>query len=326
MKISAPVSSVEETEALIKAGAGELYCGLVPGKWREAYSGAISTNKREYERANLSNWRELKDIVRDASRFKKDVILALNNLYLQSQYPEIIQYGRRALVSGIKGLVVADLGLVSLLRKNKINIPVYISVINPSLNSEAAKLYGLLGVKRAVLERHMSLGEIRKITLKNRGIPFELFVLNAGSKNLDGYCAFAHGLEELKTKEPEDVFHSAACYFDYKIKMHKPAAGNSSFSADILQKIRSSFSPACSGRKPCAACFLPYFKKWGILALKIAGRDFPSQEKIRDVRFIRNLTDRLEEGWSSAKFSRFARRLFKDTYSFDCGGFCYYAD
>lgn len=323
MKILVPISSCDETEKLIAAGAGQLYCGVLTSSWKDTYTNIASPNKREYQRANLASFKELKEIIKRASSFGVGVVLTLNVFYSKKQQPKILEYVKEAIDQGIEGLLVADLSLIKLLAKERINTRLYMSTAATPFNSQTVNFYRLLGIKRVVLERHLSLKEIHTIVTNNPAMDFELFVLNAGSKNVDGYCAFAHGISEFKTKNPEKVFESAACYLNYDIKM--TGLYSKKLKKSLSCAIKTSFNLKFCGKKPCAACFLPQFKKWGIDTIKIAGRDFPTEVKIKDAQFIKNLVVYMQTCLSNEAFSGYAKELFTKTYGFDCNQFCYYA-
>jgi len=323
MKILAPVSHPNEVDALIKAGASQLYCGVLPKEWRNTYTNIAPPNRREYAGANLSSWTQLKEVIIRSSKHKIGVMFTLNTDYAKSQYPQIIEYAKKAVSLGISGLLVADLSLVYLLKKKNINIPIYMSVVNPSFNSKTIGLFRSMGIKMITLDRHFSLKEIKMIVLSNPGMQFELFVLNAGSKNVDGFCGFCHGISELKTKKPEVIFDSAACYLNYNVK---PQGAAKRGSLSIAERIKKAFPYQYSGRKVCAACYLPYFLEWGINTAKIAGRDFPTEMKIKDIQFIKNLLEYIKNRKvKKEEYFCFTRALFKKIYGFECGGFCYYS-
>ncbi len=324
MKILAPISNPLETEDLIKAGADELYCGLLPAEWNNIYTIIAPPNRREYYRANLSDWSELKEIVDCASGYGVDVVLALNVFYSLEQYPLLLEYAKKALSLGAKGLMVADMGFFFYLLNKEISpMSINISTVRTVLNSETIDFFKSQGAKRITLPRHISLDEIRQIVLKNPDMHFEVFVLNDGCKNIDGFCTFHHGVEELKTKEPEFAFKTTPCHYNYDINNEN--FRNRRFAFCAIRKIKESFQIYLS-LKPCAACCLFDFIKWGVYGVKIAGRQHPKESRIKDIQFIKTLLTYLDkqEMCTRGKYTEFAKELFWEIYKVKCNQCCYY--
>lgn len=324
MKILAPVATFEEACELIACGADELFCGFLPEEWKEKYSSLITSNDLEYRGASMSKWGELKKIARQACKNRKDVFLVLNRFFAQSQYKQIIDYTKKVLDFGIKGFIVADPNLMIFL-KNKIpGIFINVSSINPVFNSEAVAFYRNLGVSRITLPQQLGLGEIKDLVNSNPDIEFEVFILNDASKNVDGLCTYQHGFEELKNPNTHElVYRNAACFLDYDIKMDKTRFGNPR-GKGMIDKIATGFQLfGCV--KNCGACAIKKFNDFGVMGIKISGREYPSSSKIRDVRFIKGLIDYIDtHNPGEAEFSGFAKDLFMRYYKMKCGESCYY--
>ena len=75
MKITSPISHVDEIEALVAAGARELYCGVVPPDWVAQFNtGAV--NRRYF--GNLPSLSELEKAVTLAHGLGARLFLVLN--------------------------------------------------------------------------------------------------------------------------------------------------------------------------------------------------------------------------------------------------------
>jgi len=326
MKILAPISSPEETKDLIKAGADQLYCGLLTTGWMEKYTNAISTNRRSYAQANLSSLKELKEIVGCASGYGVEVVIALNAFYAQEQYPFLISYVKKAVSLGINRLIVGDMGFLYLLRRRFPRLSIYVSVLSTIFNSGAANFLKSLGVSRVTLPQYFSLREIKQIILKNPDISFEVFIRNAGCRNVQGFCEFSHGLEEFTKKKPEIVYEASPCFWDN----YKAGIENAPFKkgrSKIINNIESLYKQLNFPYvEICGACNLWDFKKWGVSTVKIAGRESSREVKLRDVKFIKNLILYLEEhSPRKREFNKYAQESFQETYGFFCQeALCYY--
>jgi len=326
IKILAPLSSSDETEGLIAAGADELFCGVLSENWQKSYSNLACANVRYWKKANLSGMDELKKVVDTAAKSKVNVILVSNNRYTPLQYKSLIREFSQAVKIGIKGVIVADIKLINALKKEFPGLLLYISTANESFNSESAKLFKELGADKITFPEQFSLGEIKKLVKANPEVEFEIFVLNDACKNIDGFCTFVcGGIEEFKEKNySELVYRSAPCFFDYKINLFKKSSGKINESG-INDAVRSGFM-LHNAEKNCAACYLKDFLDMGLTNIKIAGRYHSKNSKIKDTLFISTLVKFIENNkCTSAEYRKFARSLFKTTYKFDCGRrLCYY--
>ncbi len=210
MKITAPVNKPEEVEKIIKEGAGELYCGVMPAEWKNKYTNIVSPNRREWTSANLSGFDELKEVVNIAHACGVPVFLTVNTFYTQEQYPLILRQLTEANRIGVDALIAGDLGLLALLKKEGLNIDIHISNIGTAFNSETVAFYKELGAKRIILPRQLMVDEIVDLVKSESGIEFEVFGMNSGCKNIDGFCTYQHGISEIMYSQ----------YWDYFKKLH----------------------------------------------------------------------------------------------------------
>ena len=65
--------------------------------------------------------------------------------------------------AGVDGVIVSDVGLISLARRVAPNLPVNVSTQANVLNSETVRFWRDLGVKRIILARELSIKEIERI-------------------------------------------------------------------------------------------------------------------------------------------------------------------
>ena len=75
--------------------------------------------------------------------------------------------------------VIADMGVLNIIRKNAPKIPIHISTQQNTVNAEAVKLWKDFGIKRVILARELSLKEIKKIHDEVPDIELEMFVHGA---------------------------------------------------------------------------------------------------------------------------------------------------
>lgn len=355
MKILAPTNKKEEVEELIKAGADELYCGVLERRWNQKYTNIASPNRREWTSANLASYDELKAVVDIAHSYSIPVYLTLNALYTQKQYPLIYQQIEQSRKIGVDALILADLGLLLSLKKENIDSEIHISTGGTTFNSQTAKFYEELGATRIILPRHLQVQEIEEIVRDCPGLKFEVFILNSGCKNIDGFCTFHHGVNEVlhpylwnlpkrlnldryflniirrlpkKTAQKirGNIFGiDSACLLNYTTSfLSNSASLDKKRQHSILENVSSGFS-FLSGVDTCGACRLAEFVQMGVYGVKIVGRNYSTAKKVKDVTFLKTALSLMNNrSFSSDGFRTFVKNEFKRIYSMDCCDLCYY--
>ncbi|MCK5393081.1 MAG: U32 family peptidase, partial [Candidatus Omnitrophica bacterium] len=160
IKVLAPINRPEEVEQIIKAGADELYCGVLPENWKQRYSNIASPNRREWTSANLSNFGQLREIVKTAHSYGVPVYFAVNAFFTEQQYPLIMSHITEAKAAGVDALIVADIGLMLNIKEANLDINIHISNCGTAFNSETVEFYRDLGASRIVLPRQLMIDEI----------------------------------------------------------------------------------------------------------------------------------------------------------------------
>jgi putative protease len=354
MKILAPVNSPKEVNCLIDAGCDEIYCGLITSEWKKNYTNIASPNRREWTSANIAGFNQLKEVVDIAHSRRIPVFLTLNALYTEQQYPHLFKQIDEAIEIGVDAFIVADIGLLLALRKMKINIEIHISTGGTTFNSETARFYKELGGSRIVLPRHLRVDEIEELVQAAEDISFEVFILNSGCKNIDGFCTFHHGVNEvlhprlwnmpkklnfdrallnwirrlpgpLAERLRGNVFGiDSACLLDYRVSVYPDGKIDKKEMKLLKERISRSFS-LLYGADPCGGCSLADFRKIGIHSVKIVGRNYSTKKKVLDVKFLRSILNILDEKeLAEFEFKRYVKDLYKQVYGLDCGEICYY--
>lgn len=357
MKIIAPVNSPKEVEEIVKAGADEIYCGVLSQGWATRYTNVASPNRREWGTANLNGFEELKEVVDVAHKHHAHVFLTLNALYTEKQYPLIYEQIEEARKSNVDALIVADMGLLLTLKKEAIDLEIHISTGGTTFNSETAKFYEELGGSRIVLPRHLQIQEMKEIVKSSSSLKFEAFILNSGCKNIDGFCTFQHGVNEVLHRKiwnvpkrmnfdrhflnairclPKKVAQNvkgdmfgvdSACLLNYEVSFVDNSMNiNTGKSRAILKNIASGFN-FLSGVDTCGACRLAELEEIGIYGVKIVGRNYSTGKKTKDIRFLKAMLSSMKERrFEKGDFERHTRDVFKEIYKVNCRELCYYPD
>jgi len=342
MKILSPFSRVKEVLPLVKAGADELYCGIVPAEWKEKFGMFDTLNRREGCRANFSCFDDLREAIRLSHGAGVPVFVVMNGLYTEKQYPLVMKIIEELKHIKADGLIISDIGLLPVLSKGGVFAQVHMGTGGVTFNSRAALFYAKAGVTRVVLDRLLTIKEIAGIARKvSSEVELEVFIMNTRCPNIDGLCTFYHGLSfdaadiaaETGGKDKKTRFYSSydpgygghGCELDFSARVLN-GSGERLVKEPPFQ--RKKIAPGAGPRKSCGACAIYDFAVMNISCLKIVERGMPLREKVADTRFVRGALRILSDnpGIGRQEFIRKVRRLYCVTYKYSaCSGFsCYY--
>ena len=154
MKILSPVSKPEEVIPLAEAGAEEFYMGVLDTAWRKKYTNVGSINRREWSVSNLSSYDDLNKAVSDAHKMGGRVYMTMNALYSAHQYEALLGNLEEIRKTEVDALIVADPGLLLLLKETGWNREIHMSTGATVFNHRTAKFYHEQGAHRIVFPRH----------------------------------------------------------------------------------------------------------------------------------------------------------------------------
>lgn len=355
MKILAPVNSAKEVEAIIDAGADEIYCGVLTDDWLKKYTNMASINRREWKSSNLGSLEELGRVIDIAHQKGKTVICTMNAFYSRDQFGTVLRQVRQIELMGIDAFIIADLGLILTLREEGLLCPLHISTGGTVFNSETVKFYHDLGIQRIIFPRHLRPDEIKTIIENSPEMEFEVFIMNRGCKNIDGYCTFHHGVNEVRFGKLWDIpkklnldqlileaarrlprrislallkanpFSSVgACFLNYDVSLVSTRETDLKKMERARKFIQSTFN-LLTGIDTCGVCALYDFSKIGVSGCKIVGRNNLTAKKVRDVRFLKYAVDLLEgANLDKEEYVNRIKTKFKEIYGTPCREHCYY--
>jgi len=347
MRILAPTNSSKEIKQLIEAGADELYCGVLSKEWRTDYTNAGSINRREFALSNMGSFEELEKSVKIVHSFDVPIFLTMNGLYTEEQYPQIINEINKAIDVGVDYFIIADTGLLLKLRELDIEIKIQISTGANVFNSKIMDFYKKFGIDKFTVPRQVTIEEIKNLTKKD--IKLDVFIMNTRCMNEDGFCTFQHGVNEIihphigsflknikfdyfvsKTlkKMPRKISEqlmkkgilgrTSACHLNYDVSSLK------GINKKVEKDIASNFGLKYFSNH-CGACTLYDFKKTGVNAVKIVGRQNPTKKKVKDIKFLKGLLDYLDKNPDRKDFYRKCKEDFVKVYGNNCSvSQCYY--
>lgn len=175
LEVLAPAGDPERLAAAVDYGADAVYLG----------------GKTFGMRAGPKNFTydELKNAVELAHSRNVKVYLTCNTLPRNDEIPHFGQFMEEAVSSGVDAVIVADLGLLSLVKKYAPDMEIHMSTQTGIVNYViASELYNM-GVKRVVVARELSIDEIAEIRAKTPAeLEIEAFVHGAMCMSFSGRC------------------------------------------------------------------------------------------------------------------------------------------
>ncbi len=135
---------------------------------------------------------EMLESVEYAHKLGKKVYITINIIAHNTDFDGLIEYVKYLEEIKVDGVIVADIGVMSVIREVAPDLEVHISTQANITNVNAAKAFVKLGAKRLVLARELSLKEIRQIADSVEGIDIEAFVHGAMCISYSGRCLLSN--------------------------------------------------------------------------------------------------------------------------------------
>ena len=127
--------------------------------------------------------------------FGKKLYLTLNTMPRGYEYAPLKGFLNNIKNAGIDAFIVADLGVMSLVRSVIPNAEIHISTQASIVSPEAALAYAALGAKRLVLARELTLDEIKEIkTALPHDVELEAFIHGSMCVSYSGRCMLSNSL------------------------------------------------------------------------------------------------------------------------------------
>lgn len=278
-KILSPIKSFKGAVGVIRAGADELYCGVrIPGKIQDLvfYRNVF---------CEVPSYDELKKITQLAHRpqHQVKVFLTANQPFMTTELEEEMRKHILSCVeAGIDGLLVGDLGMLAMIKEMNLNLPLYASTFFASTNSNAVEFLRKLGFSRVVLDRHMTIPEIRRITSSSK-VDIEVFVHGGGCSNINGNCYLFHNYT-LFYRSPKQIPPCQLPYDVYELDGTRKKAEN---------------LPVVDGLTWCSLCKLSTLVQSGVAGLKIVDRCLDELYQEVCTKIYRNMLSMIAKGYET---------------------------
>lgn len=273
MLIASPVDRSEEVRALADAGADELYAGCVPPFWAEAFGPVVSSNRRSYEDASLSDQDALEAVSRAAALCDVPVFLALNAAPVpDGMIPPMVEFAADAARRGVRAVIVSDLAFLVALRDAGLRrLALHASTLFSAFNGAAVAFFRRAGAARVILPRELAVGEISQLVREAGKTTLEVIGMRGRCQNIEGFCTHLH----------DDPGRRWPCELAYE-KVWRGAGPGVPF------QVRSALEEE-EGRDryySCGLCAVPLLERAGVCSFKIVGRGAETARKVEAVRAV----------------------------------------
>ena len=172
-ELLSPAGDLRCFYAALNAGADAVYMGL-PRFGARSFAGNLTSE-------------EFISAIEYAHLFNKKVYLTLNILMKDPELKEALLMLRPLYTAGLDGVIVQDIGLISLIKKEYRDLEVHVSTQAFITGVHGARLMKELGASRVVPARELSLRELKDIR-DHAGIEVECFIHGAMCYSYSGMC------------------------------------------------------------------------------------------------------------------------------------------
>lgn len=181
LEVLAPAGDEERLAAALNYGADAVYLG------RQQFGMRASPMNFDFE--------QLCNAVKTAHAKNVKVYLTCNTLPRNNELPFFEKFVKEAVEAGVDALIVADIGLLMMIKRYAPDMEIHISTQTGIVNYATARELYDMGAKRVVLARELSLDEIAEIRAKTApDLDIECFVHGAMCVSFSGRCLLSQYL------------------------------------------------------------------------------------------------------------------------------------
>lgn len=204
-EILSPAGDRERFVAALEYGADAVYLG------RKNFGMRASPDNFDFD--------GLCDAVKLAHDKERKVYLTCNTLPRNHEIPQFEEFVKEACDAGVDALIVADIGLLALIKKYAPDMEIHISTQTGIVNYVTARELYNMGAKRIVLARELSLDEISEIRAKTPSdLDIEAFVHGAMCVSFSGRCLLS---QYLVNRDPNRGECAQPCRWNYRLVEEK---------------------------------------------------------------------------------------------------------
>ncbi|MDX2474951.1 MAG: U32 family peptidase [Candidatus Krumholzibacteria bacterium] len=275
MELLAPAGTLEKLKWAAQYGADAVYFGTEFGSLR-SYAGNFTLEDAAAGLAYLH------------ARGKKGYV-ALNIYPWSDEFERLTRMAQELDDLGVDALIVADLGVLTTLRRMNLKAKLHISTQASTTNYQSVQAYGELGASRVNLARELSLEQIQAMqTALGGAVETEVFVHGAVCFSYSGRCAISdyltgHGANRGECKQP--------CRWKYSLVEEKRPGQVMDYTEDE----RGSYF--FNSRELALFEYVPALKEAQVASVKLEGRMKSIHYIASIVSFYRQIIDGKKVGW-----------------------------
>ncbi len=249
-EVLAPAGNFEKIRAAVRFGADAVYL-----------AGRRFGMRQASENFSVEELKEAAEYLH--SRGKK-MYLTVNILPHGPEYPALREFIKECAAIDIDGYIVADLGVIAMIKSINPNADIHISTQASIVSPEAAIEYVKLGATRLVLARELSLNEIRAIRAAiPEEVELEAFVHGSMCVSYSGRCMLS---DHMVGRSANHGACAQPCRWNYKIVEEKrPEEG-----MPIVETDEGTF--IMSSKDMCMINHVAELVDAGISSFKLEGR------------------------------------------------------
>lgn len=250
VELLAPAGSLEKLKMAVLYGADAVYLGGEEFSLREA--------------ADNFSLEEIKEGIAFAHRRGVKVYAAINIIAHNADLDGIAEFAQNIYELGIDAVIVADMGVFSVIRETVPELDIHVSTQANTVNHRSAAMWYKLGAKRVVLAREMSLDEMKEVRDKTpMGLELEAFVHGAMCISYSGRCLLSNYMAH---RESNRGACAQPCRWKYSlVEETRPGEVMPVYEGDNGTFIFNS-------KDLCLIEHIPELVEAGITSLKIEGR------------------------------------------------------
>ena len=208
-ELLAPAGTLENLRYALAYGADAVYAGM------PRYSLRVRNNEFHC----LEN---LAAGIRETRRQGRRFYLACNVLPHNSKVKTFLDDMAPVVALGPDALIMADPGLIMMVRERWPEVPVHLSVQANTMNYAGVRFWRQVGIRRVILSRELSLDQVEEIRQQCPDVELEVFVHGALCIAYSGRCLLSGYFNH---RDPNQGTCTNACRWQYDLHEARSDAG-----------------------------------------------------------------------------------------------------
>ena len=299
-ELLAPAGDLEKLKVAFMYGADAVYAGIPDFGMRVRQIGF--------------DFDSLAEGVEYAHKIGKKLFVTVNIFAHNEDIKGVSKYLKKLADIGPDALIVADPGILAIIKENKIDIPLHLSTQANVTNWSAVRFWASQGFERIILARELSEKEISEIVCNNPTTNIEMFIHGAICMSYSGRCNISNYLSGRDANKG-DCSH--CCRWKYNIYLEESQRPGE------LMKVEED-EHGCYFFNSKDLCLMPVLDKvlkTKVMSLKIEGRNKSIFYIATVVRAYREALDMIIKG--QYYFKKNKAKLMRELESVNTRGYTY---